>query len=142
MILQVPDRRLRKKTQEAEGPNPLAEEALRKALPEDALGLAAPQIGLNESLIILPGNVLLYNLSVTGEGIKEPGIEGCLSIPGRSFVVERFQKISWRARNSSWQEVAGEAEGLVARILQHESDHLRGILILDYGREIISEEVS
>jgi peptide deformylase len=58
----------------------------------------------------------------------EEAVEGCLSIPGLRGQVPRFRRVRWWARDLDGQEIGGEAEGLFARILQHEVDHLDGIL--------------
>ena len=59
---------------------------------------------------------------------QEDGLEGCLSIPELRGIVPRWRKVGWRALDPDGRLVEGEAEGLFARILQHEVDHLDGIL--------------
>jgi len=60
-----------------------------------------------------------------------PGIEGCLSIPGWRGMVKRAEKLNWQAVNLQGEPCSGSAAGLPARILQHECDHLDGIVFLD-----------
>lgn len=58
----------------------------------------------------------------------EDGIEGCLSIPGLRGVVRRWRRVAWRGHDRDGAAIGGTAEGLLARVLQHEVDHLDGIL--------------
>ncbi len=102
----------------------------------DGVGLAAPQIGLMRRLIVID----VYDdhglrVFVNPEIIKAEGEvameEGCLSIPGRRGCVKRAEKVTVR-----YQDVHGKfhelsADGLLARALQHEIDHLNGVLYVD-----------
>ena len=118
----------------------LAEEARRMGeLMHDALGvgLAATQIGILHRLLVYrayaddPLGVLVNpELEWQSEELVA-GEEGCLSLPGVHVEVERAAAVRVRARNERGEEIEVEAEGLVARIIQHEMDHLDGILILD-----------
>ena len=58
----------------------------------------------------------------------EEGFEGCLSIPGLRGVVPRQRRLAWQATDSEGEPITGMAEGFFARVLQHEVDHLDGIL--------------
>jgi peptide deformylase len=62
----------------------------------------------------------------------ELGDEGCLSLPGVHVEVERHAQLRVRARDRAGEEIEVEAEGLEARVIQHEIDHLNGVLILDH----------
>jgi peptide deformylase len=105
----------------------------------DALGvgLAAPQLGVSQRLLVyrvapdVPV-VALVNPEVewTSEDL-EVLEEGCLSIPGVSVDVERPVHVRVRARDEQGEERLVEASGLEARVIQHEVDHLDGVLILD-----------
>jgi len=118
----------------------LAEEARRMGeLMHDALGvgLAATQIGILHRLLVYrayaddPLGVLVNpELEWQSEELVA-GEEGCLSLPGVHVEVERAAAVRVRARNERGEEIEVEAEGLAARIIQHEMDHLDGILILD-----------
>lgn len=104
------------------------------------IGLAAPQVHESVRLIVvlpLAGREaprplvpwILVNPEVEPLGAAvEEGLEGCLSIPGIRGVVPRARRVAWRATGLDGRTLSGEAEGLVARILQHELDHLDGIL--------------
>ncbi|MEE9192385.1 MAG: peptide deformylase [Candidatus Aerophobetes bacterium] len=99
------------------------------------VGLAAPQIGLDEQLFVVDvgeGLIKLANpliLLKDGESVVE---EGCLSVPHTMVKVRRASRVMVEGWNENEEEVRIEAEGLLARVIQHEIDHLRGILIIDY----------
>jgi len=99
------------------------------------IGLAAPQIGISKSLIVADigeGAVMLANpviLRAKGSGKMD---EGCLSLPGVSVNIDRPDEILVGGLNEKGNPVEIEAHGLLARVLQHEIDHLKGKLILDY----------
>ncbi|HEV2773354.1 MAG TPA: peptide deformylase [Thermoleophilaceae bacterium] len=106
----------------------------------DALGvgLAAPQLGLSQRLLVYRVGpdapvVALVNPEVewTSDEDLEVLEEGCLSIPGVSVDVERPVHVRVRARDEQGEERLVEASGLEARVIQHEVDHLDGVLILD-----------
>lgn len=97
-------------------------------------GLAAPQVGVLKRLFVYDfgyGTRCLINPEVTeGEG-SEPNEEGCLSLPGISVTVPRYEMIKTACVTPSGHNITIEAEGFPARLLQHECDHLDGILIID-----------
>ena len=106
----------------------------------DALGvgLAAPQLGLSQRLLVYRVGsdaplVALINPEVewTSDEDLEVLAEGCLSIPGVSVDIERPVHVRVRARDEKGEERVVEASGLEARVIQHEVDHLDGVLILD-----------
>jgi peptide deformylase len=103
---------------------------------QSGIGLAAPQVGINESMIVVDigsGLYKLVNPQVTsGEG-SQAIEEGCLSIPGVCIKVKRKKKILVKALDENSQLVNIEAEDLLACVLQHEIDHLKGKLIVDYA---------
>ena len=100
------------------------------------IGLAAPQIGINESMVVIDIGQGLYKL-INVKIVKKQGSrameEGCLSVPGISVKVKRAKKILVKAQNESGEDVDLEAEGLLACVFQHEVDHLNGKLIIDYA---------
>lgn len=98
------------------------------------IGLAAPQVFQPRRLFLWrdgPELRVLFNptLQSVGDAFEE-GWEGCLSIPGLRGRVPRAQRVAWRGWNERGQPCSGEAEGLAARVLQHENDHLDGIFYL------------
>jgi peptide deformylase len=100
------------------------------------IGLAASQVGINESMVVIDIGQGLYKLIntkiVKKEGSREME-EGCLSVPGVSIKVKRAKKIWVKAWDDSGKEVNLEAEDLLACVFQHEMDHLNGKLIIDYA---------
>lgn len=102
------------------------------------IGLAAPQIGVLKRVIIYdldedgPGAVALCNPEIV-EASHECEIddEGCLSLPGITIPVNRSCRVTCAAQTITGRSVRIEADGLHARLLQHEIDHLDGVLMLD-----------
>ena len=109
------------------------------SLMQDALGigLAAPQIGVSQQLLVYrvgpDGPVIaLINPDVEWSSREEEAFEeGCLSIPGVLVDVERPVYVRVRAQDEFGDDRVVEASGLEARVIQHEIDHLNGVLILD-----------
>jgi len=103
-----------------------------KAAP--GLGLAAPQVGVPLRIVVVDVEDRLYVLCnpeiVESEGEYEPE-EGCLSIPGYVANVKRAQKVTVKAKNRRGKQIKLKAEGLLAHVIQHELDHLDGILFID-----------
>jgi peptide deformylase len=103
----------------------------------DGVGLAAPQIGISLRVFVYdirdpeaePG-VLVNPEIVVREGAHRDE-EGCLSLPGLSEIVERHERILVRGLDADGTPVEFEAEGLLSRCIQHETDHLDGILFID-----------
>lgn len=100
----------------------------------DGVGLAAPQVGVLRRAIVIDigdGPMKIMNpeiLEVNGEVID---VEGCLSIPGKSGTVKRPEWIKIKYLDIDGKEQILEGEGLLARVLCHEIDHLEGILYTD-----------
>jgi peptide deformylase len=118
----------------------LLEEAERMGqLMQDALGvgLAATQVGVLHRLLVYkaylddPLTVLVNPKIEWASDELETAEEGCLSLPGVHVEVERHVAVRVSAKDEHGDEVEVEAEGLDARIIQHEIDHLDGVLILD-----------
>ena len=99
------------------------------------IGLAAPQVGISKSLIVADlGDkpICLANpvlLKIQGSETAE---ECCLSIPGAKVVVDRPAEVIVGGLNEKGKSVVIETRGLLARVFQHELDHLEGKLIIDY----------
>ncbi len=99
------------------------------------VGLAAPQIGVSKRVIVLnyEGNMETYinpRLTVLDEE-QEIAEEGCLSVPNIRADVKRHKKVKFSALKLDGQKIDLEAEGMLARIFQHEIDHLDGLLFID-----------
>jgi peptide deformylase len=108
-------------------------------LMHDALGvgLAATQLGVLHRVIVYsaytddPLTALVNPVIEWTSDELETAEEGCLSLPGVHVEVERAARLRARGRDAHGEEIVVEAEGLEARVIQHEIDHLDGILILD-----------
>ncbi len=102
------------------------------------IGLAAPQVGISRRLIVVHVNeedekpFALFNpVVVESSKSKEKGEEGCLSIPGLYGDVKRAAKVEVEAYDRQGRRVVYEMEGMPARVVQHEVDHLDGVLFID-----------
>lgn len=111
---------------------------------EPGIGLAAPQIGVSKRLVVIAsvaededGEKLCPPLVLVNPRItrfsqdKVPYEEGCLSVPGITEVVERPRVIHFEYTDLEGHSIERDAEGLLARVVQHELDHLDGILFVD-----------
>jgi len=102
------------------------------------IGLAAPQIGILKELIVAEmeeNTIMLANPEIIDVGGSVNIIEGCLSVPDVTVDIERPDKVVVRGLSEKGTIVEVKANGLLARVLQHEIDHLKGKLIIDYRRK-------
>lgn len=107
----------------------------------EGIGLAAPQVGLSLRLCVLDvqddegsasGPLTLVNPEVVRASRQtDKSTEGCLSLPGLEELVTRAARVTVRATDPDGEPIEVEADGLLARALQHELDHLDGILFID-----------
>jgi len=99
------------------------------------IGIAAPQVGVSLRVIIVDdgegGPLALVNPLITAQGGRAVAEEGCLSIPGIFAPVERAEWVGAEALNGDGHPLRFSARGLQARVIQHEIDHLDGILFID-----------
>ena len=103
----------------------------------DGVGLAAPQVGILRRYCVIDvgdGIIELINPVITETSGSQTGEEGCLSIPNNHATVTRPMKVSVRAQNRYGENITVTGEGLLARALCHEIDHLDGILYIDYKK--------
>ncbi len=144
-ILLVPDARLRAKARavgsdDADAVRALAPRMLASMYKAPGIGLAAPQIGVGLRLVVIdiqkddkPEPLVLVNPTIIAtSGELATREEGCLSLPGQYAEVTRPArvKVRWHDLEGARREV--EAEGLLAACLQHEIDHLDGVLFVDH----------
>ncbi len=112
---------------------------------ENGIGLAAPQIGVSKRVIVfdVEDDLTAVCNPVIVEASDETSVdeEGCLSVPGISIPVERSVRVVCTGQTLEGQSVRIEAADLRARVLQHEIDHLDGVLILDRCPAEIKREV-
>lgn len=104
---------------------------------EDGVGLAAPQVGISKQILIASPTMtageeyVFVNPEILEARGRELGIEGCLSLPGISGEISRAKMIRFRALDRNGKPVEMEVRDFFARIIQHEADHLNGILLID-----------
>jgi len=100
------------------------------------IGLAAPQVGISECMIVADAGSGLYKL-INPRVVKRQGRqcieEGCLSVPGVCIKVKRAKAVVVEALDEDGKPITVEAKDLLACVLQHEIDHLKGKLIIDYA---------
>lgn len=110
----------------------LADEMIETMAAHEGVGLAAPQIGLAKRLFVLrePGgeSMIFVNPEIVELHGQEEGEEGCLSMPGVYGQVPRATQLLVRAQSPAGDPFDLEAQNFLARIIQHETDHLNGIL--------------
>jgi len=147
-IIKLPHPTLRRKAHKVADFNVDLQQLIRDMIEtmrdEPGVGLAAPQVNISQRLIVVEypeddsipdakakvfvlANPVLSQVSDE----KEKGIEGCLSVPNLLGEVERSQSVTVRGQNRFGKEVVIKANGWLARIFQHEIDHLNGILFVD-----------
>ena len=118
----------------------LVKEMLQSMYAAKGIGLAAPQIGINKELLVIDVNfedsaakpLILINPEITNYGTTLNSYEeGCLSIPGVYLNVIRPSTIKLKFRDEMGRPRKMKADGLLARCIQHEMDHLNGVLFVD-----------
>ncbi|ACV63127.1 peptide deformylase [Desulfofarcimen acetoxidans DSM 771] len=103
------------------------------------VGLAAPQIGISKRVVVVDigeGLLELINPRIIKASGQETDTEGCLSIPGTLGQVPRASKIQVQALNRNGEQVEYHVKGFMARAVQHELDHLDGILFIDKAESL------
>jgi peptide deformylase len=143
-IIKYPDNFLRKKTREVSDFKDVELQRLvldmaKTMETEKGIGLAAPQVGSDLRICLARVNNTLYVLinpkiksySRTSDVFEE----GCLSFPGKFLPIERPVKVKIKARDLNGKKIKIKAEGLLARVLQHEIDHLEGVLMIDRAKK-------
>ncbi|TFE23182.1 peptide deformylase [Cohnella luojiensis] len=134
---------LRKKARPVEGLTPkmlklLDDMAETLYASEGRAGLAAPQVGILRRIIVMDcgeGLIELINPEIIEASGEQEGAEACLSFPGYHGYVKRAQYVKITTLNRQGEKVDLEGEGFLARCMQHEIDHLNGILFVDHVRD-------
>jgi len=142
-IRKYPDEVLKKKSEPVTDINgelqKLIDNMLETMYKSHGIGLAAPQVGVAKRLIVIDTSIREENQSLivlinpeivssNGEILSE---EGCLSLPGFITRLKRKEKVFVKGLDRKGNSIEIEAEGLLGRALQHEIDHLEGILLID-----------
>ena len=108
----------------------------------NGVGLAAPQVGILKRAVVVdvgeggPGPLKLINPEIVERSGVQNGPEGCLSCPNMWGDVRRSQDVKVKATKPEGEEIIVEGEDFLARALQHEIDHLDGILFIDTATNI------
>ncbi len=145
-IIQVGDDTLRKKSVEVtefdEKLHVLLDDMADTLRYADGAGLAAPQVGVLKRVFIVMIDDVIYEF-INPRFIKTKGVqkgqEGCLSVKGKFGKVQRFMNVDLLAENRDGETFRFKASGFFARAIQHEYDHLEGILYIDKATDIEGE---
>ena len=148
-IITLPDPNLRQKSKEID-PDEILDpdfqvwlddlvETMHKA---DGVGIAAPQVN-RPIRVFVAMNDNVENIIINPKIIKKSwrrvdGEEGCLSVPGKYGIVTRHHRFKISCLNRDGEEVIYNEKGFFARVLQHELDHLDGVLFIDRAKKIIN----
>jgi peptide deformylase len=141
-ILQYPDKRLRTVAKPVEK----VDDSIKKLIDDmfetmyiaPGIGLAATQINIHQQIIVIDISpdkdqpLCLINPEIIAEEGTESCEEGCLSVPDINGIVERAEKVTVKALAQNGEEFVLEADELLAVCVQHEIDHLKGKLFVDY----------
>lgn len=118
----------------------LSEQMVEAMYEEGGVGLAAPQVGIEQKLLVLnpsgskddrSGELVICNPKIMRKKKREFGEEGCLSFPGIQAEVERWIEITVVYEDLEGKEQSLKCDGWLARIVQHEIDHLEGVFFVD-----------
>ena len=141
-ILNYPDKRLRKVAKPVakvdETIKMLVDDMFETMYSAPGIGLAAIQVNIHQQVIVIDISdeknqpLCLINPEIVAEQGRESCDEGCLSVPDVYETVERSEAVTVKALNQSGDEYTLEADGLLAVCIQHEIDHLKGKLFVDY----------
>ncbi|NMB41635.1 MAG: peptide deformylase [Firmicutes bacterium] len=121
----------------------LLDDMAETMLDVEGAGLAAPQVGISKKIIVVrdgDGIVEIINPEITYSEGESIGIEGCLSIPGIYGEVPRFARVTVKGLDRSGRKLEIFGEEFLARVLQHEIDHLQGILFIDKALRLLTPE--
>ncbi len=111
----------------------LVEDMLDTMYDAPGVGLAAPQIGVSKRLFVADvgeGPFVMVNPSIVANEGKWKFEEGCLSVPGKYWTIKRFDYVAVEGVDAAGRPVAYDGDELMGRVLQHEIDHLDGMLLL------------
>ncbi|NLN16705.1 MAG: peptide deformylase [Firmicutes bacterium] len=133
----LPVKKITKRLQKLAGD---MEETMRAA---SGVGLAAPQVGVGLRLIVVDvgeGPIVIFNPEIVERDGQDIDVEGCLSIPGVNGYVERSAWVKVAGLDGKGRPLLVEGTDLLARALQHEIDHLDGILFTDKATSVVAVE--
>ena len=113
----------------------LIEDMIETMYEADGVGLAAPQVGVLKRVVVIDvgeGPIVMVNPELLESDGEQFGEEGCLSLPGKAGNVRRPNYVKVRAYNEKMEQYEIEGEGLLARAMCHEMDHLDGHMYVEY----------
>lgn len=145
-ILKYENPRLRMKSVRVKRINPsvqsLIDDMIETMRSAEGIGLAAPQVGVLLRVIVAeyyeeeeseePSQTVLINPEIVAKEGEWMAEEGCLSIPGYVGTVPRAERVTVKGRTRAGKDVRLKTNGILAHVLQHEIDHLDGVLYIDY----------
>lgn len=141
-LIYYPDERLKKKSEEISSFNKSIKHIIKGLLDNigGGVGISAPQLGINKRILIYldefyKPKVMINPIITSAYGGKKEMEEGCLSCPGEFVLIERDDVIEVKYKDEYFINKTKTFEGIVARIIQHEIDHLEGICIVDYVKQ-------
>lgn len=121
----------------------LLDDMIETMLEADGVGLAAPQVGISKRIVVIKDEEEILEI-INPEIIESAGesvdVEGCLSFPGVFAEVPRFARVEVKGKDRTGKELMISGEGFLSRVLQHEIDHLHGILFIDRALRFLTPE--
>lgn len=147
-IITIPEPSLRQRSKEID-PKELKDPAFQAWLDDlvdtmyvaDGVGIAAPQVGRNIRIFVAVDNNtphILVNPVIKRTSFRRvDGEEGCLSVPGKYGIVSRHRGIRMDALDRHGKKISFKVKGFFARVLQHENDHLDGVLFIDRAKKVV-----
>jgi peptide deformylase len=140
-IRTLPDPVLKQKAKKVSGIDPSIRKLIKSMVETmheaNGVGLAAPQVGVSLRLVTIrlpeedAQDIVLINPEIVKKSGEREIEERCLSIPGYAGMVKRACTVTVKARDENWKEIRIKGEELLAQALEHEIDHLSGILYVD-----------
>lgn len=142
-IVKYPEKILQEKTSKVTGldssVHKLIDDMIETMYAAPGIGLAANQVGINKQVAVIDISgpdeksdlIVLINPEITHLSDVIEIEEGCLSVPGYTTIVQRAKKVNVKCLDRDGKEISIEADDLLSRALQHEIDHLNGMLIID-----------
>jgi len=139
-VLTLPEPILRRKSKRVRtidgSVRKLAEDMIETMHAASGVGLAAPQVGVSLRVIVIglpeEEDFVLINPEVVRRSGERLVTEGCLSVPGYYGEIKRAQRVTVKGKDLSGKEVRIKAEELLAQALEHEIDHINGVLYIDH----------
>lgn len=147
LIVKHPDPLLRDKCKEVKNFNAnlhkLLDDMAATMYEADGVGLAAPQVGILKRVIVMDcgdGLIEMVNPEIVEKEGEQFGPEGCLSIPGAMGDVRRAMRVKAKGQDRNGNPIEVEGTELLSRCIQHEIDHLNGILFIDLAENMYEKD--